>query len=203
MEDVRWPNYFSRNVNKFRSGGVGFIGLFIFVEVVGRVIWQGGFAAMSPVLDLCVFGACFVAYWLFERRFDGMPDRGWFQSRDRSAAELEVGGKRRARGIMAMVVAFAICVMWIFAPEQWLGVVFLVGAAWLVLHRARARDMWGHLSLACWGFAVVGSLLLATSGYAVANGLADMLLLEFGIVLMVLATLDHRVFVKHVGLRGE
>lgn len=104
---------------------------------------------------------------------------------------------------MAMVVVFAVCVMWLFAPVQWLGAVFLVAASWLWLHRARARDMWGHLSFARWGFVAVGLLTLATSGYAEADGPAStIMLLEFGVVLMVLAVLDHRVFMKHVGLRG-
>ena len=203
MEDARWHNYFSENIRKFRSGGVGFIGLFVSAEAMARVVWPSWFAAMSPVLDLLVFGLCFTLYWRFERRLDELPDRGWSVSRDRGEAELEVGRRGHAKGLAMIVVILSICVILLFAPDRGLGTIFVVAAAWLGLHRARAQDMWGHLSVAFWGFAVIGPLYLMMPQYDVDGGAVNMLVLsEFGVVSAVLAVADHRMFVRHVGLRS-
>ena len=79
---------------KLRSGGVGFIGLFVAVEATARVLCPNMIAALSPGFDLVNFVVCFALYWRIERLLDGLPDRGWSASRERRDARLEVGKGR-------------------------------------------------------------------------------------------------------------
>jgi hypothetical protein len=203
VEDVRWHHYFSRNIVKFRSGGVGFIGLFVAVEATARVLCPNMIAALSPGFDLVNFVVCFALYWRIERLLDGLPDRGWSASRERRDATLEVGKGRRVGWLVVMTGLLSVCVIALFVPDRELGAILLVAAAWLGLHRVRAREVWGYHSATFWVFAVAGTFYLMMPRLAVDNGVTNMLwLAEFGIALMVMSFVLHRDFVRHVGLRG-
>jgi len=204
VKEVWRHHYLSTHIRKFGSSGFGFIGTFLVVEAAFRVVWPSWLAALSPGLDLTIYGLCFALYWRFERLLDGLPDRGWSVSRDRRFARLEVGRRGQAGWLSVVTVVLSVCIILMFAADRGFGTILLVAALWLGLHRVRAQEVWGYLTVSLWGFAVAGLFYLMLPQYAVDDRVMNMLLLlEFGAALAGFAFINHREFVRHVGLRGE